>query len=67
MPRRKEYVYIVFDYHGEKELGSFASFTMDTPAKMRDYLVRCGDIPNDALVRSAEEAEATRPAWAKRR
>ena len=53
--KRREYVYIVFDYHGEKEIGSFSSCTMDTIQKMRDYLVKHGDIPNDAIVRTEHE------------
>ena len=49
--KRREYVYIVFDYHGDKEIGSFSSWTHDTISKMRDYLVKYGDIPYDAIVR----------------
>ncbi len=49
--KRKEFVYVVYDYDTDKEIGSFASFTKDTEQKMRDYLVKHGAIPNDAIVR----------------
>lgn len=52
---KKTFTYLVFDYESDKEIGSFTSFTHDTPAKMRDYLVKHGDIPNDAYVRTPEE------------
>lgn len=53
--KRREFRYIVFDYDGEREIGAFSSFTLDTCAKMRNYLVKHGDIPNDALVRTEYE------------
>ena len=56
--KRRTFVYIVFDYEGERELGSFSSFTHDTPTKMRAYLVKHGDIPYDALVRRQEDIKA---------
>lgn len=55
---RKESVYAVFDHETDREIGRYASWTRDTPAKMRDYLVRHGSIPNDAYVRSVEELAA---------
>ncbi len=54
--KRREYVYFVFDYSTDKEIGSYASFTCDTSMKMREYLIKHGDIPNDAYVRTDREA-----------
>lgn len=54
--KRREYVYFVYDYDTYRVIGSYASFTRDTSAKMRDYLVRHGDIPQDAYVRTDKEA-----------
>jgi len=54
---RKEFVYVVFDNETDKEIGRYASWTHDTSMKMRDYLVKHGDIPYDAYVRTEAEAK----------